>query len=75
MSLIHNERIKLLATYVNGLAIALLALGGLAPVLSIFTGSKADGSTSDALVIVVICVIVSASLHYTASLILRRLKP
>ena len=31
MSLIHNERIKLRATYLNGLAIAVFAVGSLAP--------------------------------------------
>jgi hypothetical protein len=34
MSLVHNERTKLTATYINGLAIAVFAVGGLAPILS-----------------------------------------
>jgi hypothetical protein len=29
MSLVHDERIKLTATYLNGLATALYAIGGL----------------------------------------------
>ena len=34
MSLIHNEQTKLRATYLNGLAIALFAVGGLTPLFS-----------------------------------------
>lgn len=37
--LIHNEQVKLTATYSNGLAIALFAVGGLAPVFSAFYSS------------------------------------
>jgi hypothetical protein len=31
MNLVENERAKLTATYLNGIAIALMALGGIAP--------------------------------------------
>ena len=34
MSLVHNEQAKLTATYVNGLAIAMFAVGGLAPLVA-----------------------------------------
>ena len=34
MDLIRNERIKLLATYINSMAVALFAVGGLAPLFS-----------------------------------------
>ena len=43
MSLIHNELAKLSATYVNGLAIAVFAVGGLAP---IFTNLYATNPTA-----------------------------
>lgn len=75
MSLIHNERVKLLATYVNGLAIAVFAVGGLAPILSLFTGAIVPDRASYALWIVAICIVFSAALHFTASLILRRMVP
>jgi hypothetical protein len=34
MSLVDNERAKLSATYFNGLAIAVMAIGGFAPLVS-----------------------------------------
>ncbi|HSI41256.1 MAG TPA: hypothetical protein VLA00_11990 [Xanthobacteraceae bacterium] len=34
VSLIHNERTKLSATYLNGVAIAVLAVGGLGPLIT-----------------------------------------
>jgi hypothetical protein len=36
---IHNERVKLGATWLNGLSIAVFAVGGFAPVISGFSGS------------------------------------
>jgi Na+-driven multidrug efflux pump len=33
---VHNERTKLTATYLNGVAIAVIAVGGLAPIFSAF---------------------------------------
>ncbi|WP_428031451.1 amino acid transporter [Ancylobacter sp.] len=41
MSLVHNERTKLSATYLNGIAIAVMAVGGLAPVVSVLNGGAA----------------------------------
>jgi len=43
MSQVHNERIKLSATWLNGLSIAIFAVGGLAPLLTRFY----DGATLD----------------------------
>lgn len=37
--LISNERAKLTATYLNGLAVAVFAVGGLAPIFSTLYGS------------------------------------
>jgi hypothetical protein len=34
MSTIHNERTKLLATYFNGIAIAVPVIGAISPVIS-----------------------------------------
>lgn len=73
MSLIHNERIKLLATFVNGLGIAVFAVGGLAPLFSALYGDS--GPTAFLALMSVVCVIVSVSLHYVASSVLKRLKP
>jgi len=74
MSLIGNEQAKLTATYLNGLAIALFAVGGLAPVFSgIYSGTITDGHTlaigSGS------CFVASIALHFVARMILRRLRP
>ncbi len=73
MSLIRNEQTKLLATYLNGIAVAVFAVGSLAPVFSnIYGGSGASwllAGTS------VLCVFASAALHLIARRVLRRLEP
>lgn len=48
MSLIHNERAKLTATYINGIAIAIFAVGSFAPALNTSPGSiRADIGPTD----------------------------
>ena len=39
MSLIHNERIKLSATWLNSIAAAAVAVGGIAPSIEAVTGA------------------------------------
>lgn len=69
---IHNERIKLLATFINGTGIAVFAVGGLAPV---FSGIYGPQSPTALLVLVsIVCFLVAGALHYVASMILKRLK-
>jgi VIT1/CCC1 family predicted Fe2+/Mn2+ transporter len=69
MNLIHNEQIKLFANYLNGLAIALFALGALQPLLT-------DAFSSPFTAIRVgICLIVSILLHVLGQGILGNLKP
>ena len=74
MNLIRNERLKLFATYLNGLAIALFALGGLAPIFSILYGTASNPSGFTAL-IAISCLAGSAALHYVASVVLKGLQP
>lgn len=72
MSLIHNERTKLTATYLNGVAIAVFAVGTLAPVLSTVSGTI---TPSWALLITsAICLIASGALHWMARQILKGLE-
>ncbi len=73
MSLINNERAKLSATYLNGLAIAVMAIGGFAPLVSFpFSG---DGRTLLTTVMVVaICMVISTALHLIARQVLAGLK-
>jgi hypothetical protein len=69
---IHNERIKLLATFVNGTGIAVFAVGCLAPLFSSLYGSP--GPTAFLLFVSIVCFIVACTLHYAGSIILRRLR-
>jgi len=50
--LVRNEQNKLTATYLNGIAVALFAVGGFAPLASVAVG----GQTFSDLVVVVVFV-------------------
>lgn len=70
---IHNERTKLSATYANGLAVSIFAVGGLGPWLAVLYGN-ADPSLAVSGVSV-ICFSASYALHFYARRILKRLRP
>ncbi len=73
MSLIRNEQIKLTATFLNGIGVAVFAVGGLAPV---FSGFSQQGAPSLAVAIAaIICFVTALALHWIARLILGRLEP
>lgn len=71
--LVANESAKLTATYVNGVAIAILAVGGLAPV---FSGRLAGIDFGAALLgaNLLLCAMTSAALHWLGRRILRTLR-
>lgn len=73
MSLIHNEQTKLSATYLNGVGIALFAVGGIAPTVGVWGGSVTPSWGLAFLSFY--CLIVSFALHWIARRILRRLTP
>lgn len=73
MTLIHNERTKLTAPYLNGVAIALFAVGAIAPVVSVLNG--ATGSGLGVALMAVVCIAVTAVLHFLARIFLGRLRP
>lgn len=73
MSMIHNERLKLLATFLNGLGIALFGVGGLAPVFSSLY--NANGPTIYLMVVSIICFLAACALHFAGSTVLKRMKP
>ena len=75
MSLVRNEQTKLTATYLNGLAITVFAVGGLAPVFSYAFGSIAGQPPWVVAVVAVICLLASVALHLAARRILRDLNP
>lgn len=71
--IVHNERIKLLATFLNGVGVAIFAVGGLAPVFSSLYGP--NGLTEFIVLLSVVCIVAACALHYFGSVVLRRLKP
>jgi hypothetical protein len=76
MSLVRNERMKLTATYINGISIALFAVGGLAPLFSTLYASAGSAQPMWVIAIVsLICFILSVALHFVARWILRGLVP
>jgi hypothetical protein len=74
MSLVHNERTKLTATWFSGLATAFIAAGLFAPAAALAYGiaELRVGPLSIAFAVGV-CIAVGAFLHWTARLILGRL--
>lgn len=62
--LAHNQRLKLTATYVNGLALAVIAVGGFAPIIAILAAQTRP--TVVFVLLVVICFPTSAILHLIA---------
>jgi hypothetical protein len=68
---IHNERVKLGAIWLNGLSIAVFAVGGFAPVISGFSGER----TVTPLVgmVRVVCIPLSGALRCRIRASLRRL--
>jgi hypothetical protein len=70
-NLIFNERAKLSATFVNGVAIALFAVGGLAPVVGqIQNGDRPLGTT----IFAAGCVAGAFGLHLVARWLLRGMR-
>jgi hypothetical protein len=73
VSLIGNEQAKLSATYLNGVAVAVVAIGGIAPWITLLAQESGPGVGRLALISVV-CFSLSGALHYTARALLRRLR-
>ena len=73
MSLVRNEQAKLSANYLNGVAVALFAVGTLAPVLSMLYGDHEP--TLLLMLGIAICIAGSGALHFAARRILKGLVP
>jgi len=71
--LIHNEQTKLLANYFNGVAVAIMTAGVLAPIIGLLTGASVAGPLQLA-VLVVSCMFISGALHSVARVLLRGLQ-
>jgi hypothetical protein len=72
MNLVHNEKIKLTATWLNGLSIAIFAVGGFAPLLS---GIYQSGPTVFVAFVSAVCLFVAGVLHVIGRRILEDLVP
>lgn len=70
--LVHNEQTKLLATYVNSIAVALFSAGVLTPLLGGIVGSLQAGPLQLGGVMIG-CIMASVGLHYLARRLLRGL--
>ncbi len=75
MSVVENEQVKLTATYLNGLAIAIFAVGGLAPLVSIVSGTAHPSALLPIAALTTVCVLLSGALHLIAKRHLRQLQP
>ncbi|WP_188824600.1 amino acid transporter [Brucella endophytica] len=68
----HNERLKLTATWINGMAVAFFAVGGLAPLFTMLYG---DRPASLQLVFSAMsCILAAPALHYWARFSLKDLR-
>ena len=75
MTLVHNERTKLLATALNNLGVATVATGIIAPAIGFLYGSEAMQTNGWWLLIGVAWLLAGSSLHFLAWIVLGRLKP
>lgn len=73
MSLVENDQAKLAATYFNGIAIALAAVGGIAPWIAFVIQGSDPGAVKLA-AISFLCILLSIGLHYLGRGALKRLR-
>ncbi|WP_051631358.1 hypothetical protein [Afifella pfennigii] len=71
--MIQNERIKLTANYFNGLAIAVLAIGGLAPPISLALDVSPERPVWSVALVSIVCLLGSAALHWLGRKVLAGL--
>lgn len=71
----HNERTKLTATYINGMATALAAAGAFAPLFALIYGEASPERLRSTAIGFAICVSISLALHLLARWILGRIRP
>ena len=68
----RNERRKLTATWLNGVSIASVAVGGIAPTVAAIIGSVPSQVIRDVLVACIAWLVLALSLHMAGRMILRR---
>lgn len=72
--LIHNERTKLTATWINGVSLALFAGGGFGPWVAYVNASGSQHNPLVLSTISTVCILVAVSLHWFARLTLGRMR-
>ena len=74
MKTVHNERLKLSATFLNGVAIAGLAIGGFTPAVQAMRAPGPPAEWSRVLITAAVCFCGSVILHFAARSLLRGLR-
>jgi hypothetical protein len=76
IALIHNERTKLTATWVNALAVAVVATGVVAPVAAVVFGLPTLGTISASTLVPITAgwLLLGIALHLLARVMLGRLR-
>lgn len=72
MNVIRNEQTKLTATFLNGIATAIFAVGGVAPMISSLNGGIAPRGVLIA--VSGVCFLAALALHLIARRVLERLE-
>ena len=70
---LHNERVKITANWLNGSAIAAVAVGCFAPITA-FISSQASAPLGPLNALVAGWLLLSVSLHFASRIALRRMK-
>lgn len=73
-TVVANERIKLTATYFNGVAIAIFAVGAFAPTVALANGTIEPAALFRTTALAVVCLATSAALHSVARRSLKGLR-
>ena len=75
MSMIHNERTKLLATALNNVGVATLITGVVAPTVATLYGATNVGGDRLWFLVAGVWLLAGIGLHLVAQLIIGKLKP
>jgi hypothetical protein len=73
-SIVANERVKLTATYLNGIAIAIFAVGAFSPTVALANGALQPSALLRTIALAIVCLTTSAILHSAARRSLRGLR-
>ncbi|MDB5558303.1 MAG: hypothetical protein JWQ36_1237 [Enterovirga sp.] len=74
MSLVHNERIKLTANWLNSISAASMAVGGFAQLAPLAAGSVTPGNPTGVVWFSTVWIVLGLALHVTARILLKRLQ-